>query len=372
MPEGRTCCGSDNAAPPAPSSCGCSGKAIQMAGRPGFWAKGGWLLPAAGLGLLVYLSLEPFSRWMTTQVLRLDLASRAGSAMAFFVYDAPKVLLLLAAVTFGVGFLQSWISPRKTRELLARRGGAWGNLLASLFGIVTPFCSCSAVPLFIGFLRAGVPAGVTFSYLVAAPMINEVALVLLFALFGWRIALIYATTGLTIAFLSGLALGRMKVERHLEPWVLEESTLTQLPVERRLLLRDRIEEGRRSALGVVGKVWPYVLLGIGVGGFIHGYVPERFLATLMGKGSWWTVPLAVLVGVPIYASTAVILPIVQSLLAKGAALGTVLAFMMAVTALSLPEAIILRKVLKLRLIAVFLGIVALGILVVGYTFNLVL
>jgi hypothetical protein len=275
-------------------------------------------------------------------------------------------------VTFLVGFLQSWISPGKTRALLARRGGAWGNALASLFGIVTPFCSCSAVPLFIGFVRAGVPLGVTFSYLVAAPMINEVALVLLLALFGWKIALIYAGTGLGVAFLSGLVLGKLGMERHLEPWVLAAADPAQPAAEGRLPFRDRIEEGLRSARGVVGKVWPYALLGIGVGGFIHGYVPEQFLATLMGRGSWWTVPLAVLVGVPIYASTAVILPIVQSLLAKGAALGTVLAFMMAVTALSLPETIILRKVLKPRLIAVFLGVVTLGILVVGYAFNLVL
>ncbi|HWQ07791.1 MAG TPA: permease [Holophaga sp.] len=366
-----SCCGGDPAAPSSPG-CGCAGGVIRVADRPGFWAKGGWLIPSAALGLLVYTSLEAFSAWVTTRILHLDPASRLGSAAAFFVYDAPKVLLLLAAVTFLVGFLQSWVSPARTRGLLARRGGAWGNLLASLFGIVTPFCSCSAVPLFIGFVRAGVPLGVTFSYLVAAPMINEVALVLLLALFGWRIAFLYTAMGLGVAFLSGLVLGRMGMERHLEPWVLEEAIQLQAAPERRLLLRDRIGEGLRSARDVVGKVWPYALLGIGVGGFIHGYVPEGLLATLMGKGSWWTVPCAVLVGVPVYASTAVILPIVQSLLAKGAALGTVLAFMMAVTALSLPETIILRKVLKVRLIAVFLGVVALGILVVGYAFNLLL
>ena len=372
MSETRTsCCGSIDSAPPAPT-CGCAGRPAPRRMRSGFWARGGWLLPAAGLGALTYNLLEPFSEWVTAEVLHLDLASKLSAAVAFFVYDAPKVLLLLAAVTFLVGFLQSYISPQKTRELLARRGGVWGNLLASLFGVVTPFCSCSAVPLFIGFVRAGVPLGITFSYLVAAPMINEVALVLLFALFGWKIALVYAATGLSVAFLSGLVLGKLGMERHLEPWVLDEAGRAQPAIEARLAFPDRIEEGLRSARNVVGKVWPYVLAGIGVGGFIHGYVPEQFLATLMGKGSWWTVPLAVLVGVPIYASTAVILPIVQSLLAKGAALGTVLAFMMAVTALSLPETIILRKVLRIRLIAAFLGVVSLGILVVGYAFNLLL
>ncbi len=229
------------------------------------------------------------------------------------------------------------------------------------------------MPLFIGFVRVGVPLGVTFSYLVAAPMINEVALVLLFAMFGWKIAVIYTGTGLGVAFLSGLVLGKLRMERHLEPWVLETASQAQATAGvRSFTLQDRIDEGVISARNVVSKVWPYVLLGIGVGGFIHGYVPEGFLASLMGKGSWWTVPLAVIIGVPIYASTAVILPIVQTLLAKGAALGTVLAFMMAVTALSLPETIILRKVLKVRLIAVFLGVVTLGILIVGYLFNLIL
>ena len=216
------------------------------------------------------------------------------------------------------------------------------------------------------------PLGVTFSYLVAAPMVNEVALVLLFALFGWKIALLYAGTGIGVAFLSGLVLGRLRLERHLEPWVTDGPAQAQVAAQMRKGILDRLAEGRALARSVVGKVWPYVLLGIAVGGFIHGYVPDGVLAALMGKGSWWTVPFAVAVGVPIYASTAVILPIVQSLLAKGAALGTVLAFMMAVTALSLPETIILRKVLKPRLIAVFLGVVSAGILAVGYLFNLIL
>jgi len=330
----------------------------------------GWLPPAFALGLLAYPFLEPFALWLTTRVFGLDPASRLGSALAFFLYDAPKVLLLLAGVTFLVGFLQTFLSPARVRTALARRAGAWGKLLASLFGIVTPFCSCSAVPLFIGFVRVGVPLGVTFSYLVAAPMINEVALVLLFALFGWKIALLYAGTGVAVAFLSGCIMEGLRMERHLEPWVLEGPAQAAAP-EQRPAFPDRLAAGLASAREIVAKTWPYVLLGIGVGGFIHGYVPEGVLATLMGKGSWWTVPFAVLIGVPLYASTAVILPIVQSLLAKGAALGTVLAFMMAVTALSLPETIILRRVLKTRLIAAFLAVVTLEILAVGYLFNLI-
>jgi uncharacterized protein len=361
------CCG---AAPVRTCACGTSADTPRDPLSLSHWAR--WGLPALAAGVALYLFLEPLANAVTTRVLGLALTSRLGGAAAFFLYDAPKVLLLLAGVTFLVAFLQSYLDPERTRNILSRQRGTVGSVLASLFGIITPFCSCSAVPLFIGFVRVGVPLGVTFSYLVAAPMINEVALVLLLALFGWKIAAIYAGTGVAVAFLSGLVLGRLRMERYVEPWVLEGQAQVQAAALKRKQFQDRLEEGRSLAASVVRKVWPYILLGIGVGGFIHGYVPGGVLATLMGKGSWWTVPFAVLVGVPIYASTAVILPIVQSLLAKGAALGTVLAFMMAVTALSLPETIILRKVLKPRLIGVFLGVVTAGILAVGYLFNLVL
>ncbi|MBI4912042.1 MAG: permease [Acidobacteria bacterium] len=351
-------------------SCCGSRPAVQAA--PGVWKAWGWVLPALVLGVLAFAALEPLSRWLLGRVLGLDLGTRLGSAAAFFLSEGPRVLLLLAGVTFLVGFLQSFLDPVRTRDILARRAGAWGNLLASLFGIVTPFCSCSAVPLFIGFVRVGVPLGVTFSYLVAAPMINEVALVLLLAMFGWKIAALYAATGISVAFLSGWILGKFRLEAMLEPWVwkaVESPEKGSLPRPRG---EQRLALAWRSAREIVGKVWPFVLLGIGVGAFIHGYIPEGVLARFMGKSSWWTVPLAVLIGVPLYASTAVVLPIVQTLLAKGAALGTVLAFMMAVTALSVPEVLILRRVLKARLIALFLGIVTLGILTVGYLFNLLL
>jgi hypothetical protein len=356
---------------PQTQDCSCD-TGLTIHPKTSFWEKGGWILPLIAAGVSVYAVLNPVSRWLTVHVFGLDLASRLGSAVAFFLFDVPNVLLLLAGATFLVGFLQSYLDPDKTRDILSRRGGAWGHALASLFGIVTPFCSCSAVPLFIGFVRAGVPLGITFSYLVAAPMINEVALLLLLAMFGWKVAAFYAGTGLAVAFFSGLVLGRLNMERHLESWVAGKLDGVPAAQGNRLAVRDRVDLAFKSAGQTVGKVWPFVMIGIGVGAFIHGYIPEALLAKFMGKASWWTVPFAVLIGVPLYASTAMILPIVQTLLAKGAALGTVLAFMMAVTGLSFPETIILRKVMKTKLIIVFLSVVSIGILAVGYLFNLIL
>jgi uncharacterized membrane protein YraQ (UPF0718 family) len=295
-----------------------------------------------------------------------------GEAAHFFVYEAPKVLLLLVLVVFVVGVVRSYFSPERTRALLARRGGAWSNVLAAGLGVVTPFCSCSAVPLFIGFLTAGVPLGVTFSFLVSAPMVNEVALALLFALFGWRIALLYLALGLATAIVSGLVLGRLRMEGHVEDWVAGMPRGQAAVREERVALAARLGTGWAAVREIVGKVWPYVVAGIAVGAGIHGYVPENFMAGLMGRGAWWSVPAAVLLGVPMYSNAAGIIPIVEALLDKGAALGTVLAFMMSVIALSLPEMIILRKVLKPRLLATFVAVVAGGILVVGYVFNAIL
>jgi uncharacterized protein len=240
-------------------------------------------------------------------------------------------------------------------------------------GVVTPFCSCSAVPLFIGFVTTGVPLGVTFSFLISAPMVNEVALVLLFGLFGWKVAALYMGTGLAIAMVAGWIIGRMKLERWIEGWVFEiPSGPAQTPADDKVNWADRVRYGRDAVRDIVGKVWPYLLGGIAVGAGIHGYVPQNFMAAIMGKGAWWSVPLAVVIGVPMYSNAAGIIPVVQELLGKGAALGTVLAFMMSVIGLSLPEMIILRKVLKIPLIATFAGVVALGILVVGYVFNMVM
>ncbi|MFZ0945944.1 MAG: permease [Syntrophobacteraceae bacterium] len=330
---------------------------------------------------LIYGRLEPFAGWLAhhfAQYLsRYDLSAgnieRLRSATEFFVFEGPKVLMLLLLVVFGVGVIRSFFTPERTRKILAGKRESVGNVLAALLGIVTPFCSCSAVPLFIGFVTASVPLGVTFSFLISSPMVNEVALVLLYGLFGWRIAAIYMSTGLIIAMLAGWTIGRLKMERHLEDWVYKiqvgESGVYD---EERKSFADRIQFGLEAVRDIVGKVWIYVLLGIAVGAGIHGYVPTGYLASIMGKGVWWSVPVAVLIAIPIYSNAAGIIPVVSALIEKGAAMGTVLAFMMAVVAISFPETVILRKVLKPRLILVFTCVVAVGCIIVGYLFNLLI
>lgn len=319
---------------------------------------------------LLYTNLDALARLLTYQVLPLSEGTHLGSAIEFFIYEVPKVMMLLVIVVFGVGIIRTFFSPERTRRLLAGRRESAGNVLAALLGIVTPFCSCSAVPLFIGFVTTGVPLGVTFSFLIAAPMINEIALVLLFGLFGWKVAALYLTTGLAIAMLSGWVIGRLHLEGWVEPWVYAVKSGAAADIDENLSWPERCTRGGEAVREIVGKVWPYVVLGIAVGAGIHGYVPQDFMAGIMGKDAgWWSVPLAVIIGIPMYSNAAGIMPIVQALLGKGAALGTVLAFMMAVIALSLPEMIILRKVLRPRLIAVFIGVVGTGILLVGYLFN---
>lgn len=329
------------------------------------------MMVAAGILVwwLVYRQLFALSSWVTFDVLGLRPGSPMTDAVAFFVYDTPKVLMLLALVVFAWGVVRSFFTPARTRRILAGKREAVGNVLAALLGIVTPFCSCSAVPLFIGFVTAGVPLGVTFSFLVSAPMINEVALVLLYGLFGWRVAGLYLGTGLTVAIVSGWVIGRLGMERHVEGWVYQVQA-GEGADEEQLDWPGRIRSGLQAAREIVGKVWMYIVLGIGVGAWIHGYVPENFLAAIMGREAWWSVPLAVIIGIPMYSNAAGMIPIVQALLGKGAALGTVLAFMMAVIALSFPEMVILRRVLKPRLIATFAGVVGVGILLVGYLFNI--
>lgn len=320
---------------------------------------------------LVYRNLAAFAAWFTYQLLPLEKGSRLASALEFFIFETPKVLMLLALVVFVVGVIRTFFTPERTRRILAGKSEFAGNILASLLGIVTPFCSCSAVPLFIGFVTTGVPLGVTFSFLISAPMVNEVALVLLFGLFGWKVAGLYLGTGLMVAMVAGWIMGRLKMEKHVEEWVFQIPGGVDAGTDE-MNWPARIRAGWDAVKDIVGRVWIYVLLGIALGAGIHGYVPENFMASLMGRDAWWAVPLAVLLGVPMYSNAAGIIPVVQALLGKGAALGTVLAFMMSVIALSLPEAIILRKVLKPRLIATFFGVVASGILLVGYLFNAIL
>lgn len=333
-------------------------------------------LAAIGVGtflwFVAYAHLTEFADAVLA-ALGLTRQTAFGDAVHFFFYDTPKVLLLLTGIVFVMGVVQTFFAPERTRALLAGRRVGVGNVLAASLGIVTPFCSCSAVPLFIGFLSAGVPLGVTFSFLISAPMVNEVALVLLFGMFGWKVAALYLGLGLSVAIVAGLIIGQLRMENYLEEWGRQlQSGEAATYTGERLDWVSRFEAGRDHVQNIVGKVWPYILLGIGLGAAIHGYVPEDFMASFMGKDVWWAVPAAVLLGVPMYTNAAGVIPIVEALIGKGAALGTVLAFMMSVIALSAPEMIILRKVLKPRLIATFVGVVATGILLVGYVFNIVL
>jgi len=366
-------------APEVATACGCGDAAVVSACcTSSSEGQGASVQPATPLALTalgaiiwiaVFPQLQPLSEWI---VARLPVArdSQAGDALAFVLYDLPKVLMLIVAIVFVTGILRSFFSVEATRRLLAGKREGIGNVAAATLGIATPFCSCSAVPLFLGFVSAGVPLGVTFSFLIAAPMVNEVALGLLFALVGWQVAFAYLGFGLAIAIVAGLVIGRLGLEGWLQPWVRDvRMGAVSLP-DRRLTLADRLGAGWEAVKEILAKVWLWVALGIGVGALIHGYAPTELLVTIMGRDAWWSVPAAVLVGIPMYASASTILPIIEALIDKGAALGTVLAFMMAVIALSLPEMIILRKVLTVKLIAVFIGVVGAGILAVGYLFNM--
>lgn len=323
------------------------------------------------LAVLIYIFLEQGVDFLVYGILNLDKNSHLTESIRFFLYDTPKVFILLTVIVFVVGIIRSYFSPEKTRKALEGKPLFAGNVMAAGLGILTPFCTCSAIPLFIGFVESGIPLGVTFSFLVAAPMINEVALVLLFGLFGWKTAMIYASTGLLIAIISGWVIGKLKVERFVEEWVYEIKAGDFQMAEGKVTFTDRIQAGHTAVVDIVSKVWIYIVAGIAVGAAVHGYVPENFMASIMGKEAWWSVPLAVLIGVPLYSNAAGIIPILQALLEKGAALGTALAFMMSVIGLSLPEMIILRKIIKLPLIVIFISVVATGIMIVGFLFNLI-
>ncbi len=335
-----------------------------------FWYVG--VIAAAVLWWLVYRQLILFSEWVTA-LFPVARDSHLGEAIAFFAYDVPKVLMLLTGIVFVTGVLRSWFSPEKTRAILAGRNEIWGYPLAAVLGVLTPFCSCSSVPLFIGFVSAGIPLGVTFSFLIAGPMVGPVGLGLLYALVGWKIASIYLVFGFSIATVAGIIMGRMGLERHLQDWVreLNAGPTGDLP-EDRLTMAGRLKIGVEQVREIVGKVWIWVLIGIAIGAGIHGYVPEALMLRIMGGEAWWSVPAAVVVGVPMYTNAAGVIPIVEALLGKGAALGTTLAFMMSVIALSLPEMIILKQVLTLRLIAIFIAVVSAGILATGFLFNFLL
>lgn len=312
------------------------------------------------------LGWEAAVDWLVYSGLKMAHDPLAG-ALHFFIYDTGKIFFLLVTIIFGISLLRTFFPVATTKRIIARLPPVLGNILAALLGIVTPFCSCSAVPLFIGFVRGGIPLGVTFSFLIASPMINEVALVMLAGLFGWKVALIYIGTGLLIAILAGLVIGALKLESSVEGFVFGQDAPAvegDPPT-----WPERAASAWTDTTEILSKVWIYVLAAIGIGAFIHGYVPEDFFVEYLGKGQWYSVPLATLLGIPLYANAAGIIPIVGALFDKGVPLGTALAFMMAVTALSFPEFVILRRVLKPRLLVTFGTIVATGIMITGFVFN---
>jgi len=324
---------------------------------------------AAVLWFILYNVIQPFANWLSYSLLALPQGSHLGESLAFFFYDVPKIILLLGGMIFLITLLRSFFSAEQTRAWLGGKREGVGNVLAAALGIITPFCSCSAVPLFIGFVESGVPLGVTFSFLISAPVVNEVALVMLFGLFGWKVAGLYLVSGLTIAIVAGVIIGRLKLERYVEDFVWQIKVGKGASLSDQPSWTQRFQVAWDSTKEIVGKVWLYVVVGIAIGAGIHGYVPESALAGILGKNAWWSVPAAVVLGVPLYSNAAGVIPIVSALMEKGASLGTVLAFMMSVVGLSLPEAIILRRVLKPQLIAVFIGTVAVAIVVTGYLFN---
>jgi uncharacterized membrane protein YraQ (UPF0718 family) len=333
--------------------------------------KGKIILPLLLLPLwyAVYHYLQPFTGWLVFSACGLTRGAHLAETIWFFIFEFPKVMLLLTLIIFFVGIIRTFFTPERTRKALEGKKTFTGNVMASMLGIVTPFCSCSAIPLFLGFVEAGIPLGVTFSFLIAAPMINEVAVVLLYGMFGWKVALIYIGTGLFIAIAAGWVIGKLKLEKWIEPWVFETKVGQLALGDEKVHFSERIRFGYYAVKEIVGKVWMYVALGIGVGAVAHGYVPAEFMASIMGKDVWYAVPLSVLIGIPLYSNAAGIVPIVSVLIEKGASLGTSLAFMMSVIGLSLPEMIILRKVLKMPLILIFIAVVGTGIMLVGFLFN---
>jgi len=316
--------------------------------------------------------LKAFAHYLIYDLFGMTQGTRLSGALEFFIYDTIKIFLLLSAIIFAVSVIRSYFSPERTKRILSHKREFIGNILAALLGIVTPFCSCSAVPLFIGFVEAGVPLGVTFSFLISSPMVNEVAVVLLWGLFGWKVAVIYMSAGLSVAIVAGYIIGRLKLESWVEEYVYKIQSMGMAINSVKQSFKERLVYARMNTAEILQKVWLYVIIAIGIGGFIHGYAPDDFLVKYAGNGNPFAVPLAVMIGVPLYSNAAGVIPIVYVLMEKGMSMGTVLAFMMAVTALSLPEMIILRKVLKIKLLAVFVGIMTVTIIGVGYLFNAIL
>jgi len=320
----------------------------------------------------MFYPVKLLADWLTYYVFGISSTTLLASAVDFFIFDTVKIFILLLLIIWAVSFIRTYLPPEKVRLFLAKKNRLIARVLASLLGIITPFCSCSAVPLFLGFVEAGVPLGVTFSFLVASPMINEVALVLLFGLFGWKIALIYVVSGLLIAITSGSVIDHLRVQHLVADFVWQRQLGDKPQVDMKMTFRERYNYAKDYTKEIINKVWLYIIIGVGLGAWIHGYVPADFLAQYAGSGHWYAVPLAVLVGIPLYSNAAGVIPLVSALTEKGVAMGTTLSFMMAVTALSLPEFTILKKVMKTKLIVIFASIVGIGIIFTGYLFNIIL
>lgn len=314
---------------------------------------------------------EQFADWLVIEVLNMDVTSKFGAALHFFIYDTTKILALLAGMVFIVSFIRSYFPPEKVKTWLQGKRKGYASVLAALLGVVSPFCSCSTVPLFIGFVEAGIPLGITFTFLIASPIVNEVSLVMLFSIFGWKIAILYVLVGMTLAIVAGAIIGKLKLEKYVEAYVYEAKIGEQVEVNE-LSLKERAQLAKENVIDTVKRIWIYLIIGIGIGAFIHGYVPEDLLVKYAGEGNPFAVPVAVLLGVPLYSNAVGSLPIIEALMQKGVAPGTALAFMMALTAISLPEMVLLRKVMKPKLIGVFILIVTLGIMLIGYGFNIIL
>jgi len=328
-------------------------------------------IPILLLWIFLYSYKEASTNFIVYNWISLPYESNLTNTIWFFITTLQKIFLLLVLIIFLAGIVRSWFSPEKTRKFLEGKPLFAGNVMASLLGIVTPFCSCSAIPLFLGFIETGIPIGITFSFLIAAPMINEVAVIMLFSMFGWKVGVIYMLMGLLIAIVAGWIIGKLKLEKWLQEWVQNLKFGAISEENNRLSIDERIDAGKLAVKEILFKIWPYVILGIAVGSLVHGYIPDDSLASMISKSTWYSMPMAVLLGIPLYACSPGAVPIAYALIEKGVPLGTALAFMMSVTAISLPELIILKKVLKLPFIFIFIGIIAAGIMIVGYLLNII-
>lgn len=313
-----------------------------------------------------------FADWLVVDILHLSVSSKIGGAIHFFIYDSTKILALLAGMVFIISYIRSYFPPEKVKVWLQGKRKGLASVLAALLGVVSPFCSCSTVPLFIGFVEAGIPLGITFTFLISSPIVNEISLVMLFSIFGWKIAVLYVIVGVILAIIAGAIIGKFKMERYVEAYVYEMKIGEQVTAIEEITWNVRIKMARDNVIDTVKKIWIYLVIGIAIGAFIHGYAPEELLVKYAGEKNPFAVPVAVLLGVPLYSNAVGSLPIVEALIQKGVAVGTALAFMMALTALSLPELILLRKVMKLKLIGVFVSVVTVGIILIGYLFNILI